>query len=138
MIKSADWLAEIEDWVGTPYHHQQKSRYGCDCIGLLIGALRELGVDYSDFDQIDRPGIPRDSYLEDQVLLRSNACDHAIPGSVILFYYGKVAYARHIGVALSDQRVIHASRDAGKVIISRPVEKRSLKLKYRWLHCIIS
>ena len=39
-----DNLAEqAVQWIGVKYEHRGTTRYGCDCTGLIIGCLRELG-----------------------------------------------------------------------------------------------
>jgi cell wall-associated NlpC family hydrolase len=38
-------------WIGTPYLHQHRVKgFGVDCVGLLIGVCRELGLVDPSFD----------------------------------------------------------------------------------------
>lgn len=38
-------VAEARSWLGTPFMHQQSSQgVGVDCVGLILGVGRELGV----------------------------------------------------------------------------------------------
>lgn len=47
----AQVVAKAREWLGTPYHHQARLRaVGVDCIGLLIGVCRELGLVEPSFD----------------------------------------------------------------------------------------
>lgn len=36
---------EALKWVGTPYKHMGKTKNGCDCLGLVIGILENLGIE---------------------------------------------------------------------------------------------
>lgn len=50
MTKRADVVAEARSWIGTPFQHQQSMKgVACDCIGLVMGVARMLGVISSDF-----------------------------------------------------------------------------------------
>ena len=51
MTTRADVVAEARTWIGTPWHHAARLKgVGVDCVGLLIGVARELGIVTSDFD----------------------------------------------------------------------------------------
>jgi len=44
MARGDQFLAEVREWIGTPFHpHAAAKGAGCDCKGLLWGAARELG-----------------------------------------------------------------------------------------------
>ncbi len=50
-VTRSDVISEARSWIGTPYVHQHRAkRHGVDCIGLVIGVCRELGVVAPDFD----------------------------------------------------------------------------------------
>jgi cell wall-associated NlpC family hydrolase len=36
--------AEARKWVGTPYKHMGKTRNGCDCLGLVMGVMSNIGI----------------------------------------------------------------------------------------------
>ena len=48
VITPEDFLREARSWVGTRYVHQGRVKRnahnlgGCDCLGLLVGVVREL------------------------------------------------------------------------------------------------
>lgn len=51
MTTGADVVQAARAWLGTPYHHQARLRgVGVDCLGLLIGVCRELGLVHPTFD----------------------------------------------------------------------------------------
>lgn len=51
MITRADIVAEARTWVGTPWVHQHRVKgHAVDCVGLVIGVARNLGLVPADFD----------------------------------------------------------------------------------------
>ena len=54
MIDGAAVAAAARTWVGTPYLHQARGPKGpdggTDCVGLLIGVAKELGIIQGDYD----------------------------------------------------------------------------------------
>lgn len=46
-----DVVREARSWLDTPYIHQHRSKgHGVDCVGLVIGVARALGLVEPDFD----------------------------------------------------------------------------------------
>lgn len=49
-ITEEQFVAEARSWIGTQYHHQgrlkrtNKHKGGCDCLGLILGVLGNLGM----------------------------------------------------------------------------------------------
>lgn len=55
MITGLDVLAEARTWLGTPFRHQGRVKgVGVDCLGLVVGVGRSLGL-----SQADGTGYPR-------------------------------------------------------------------------------
>lgn len=51
MTTRAEVIAVARSWLATPFHHQARAKgAGVDCIGLVIGVSRELGLVAADFD----------------------------------------------------------------------------------------
>ena len=49
MATQAEVVAAARGWIGTPFQHQARLRgVGVDCIGVVVGVARELGL--SDYD----------------------------------------------------------------------------------------
>jgi len=50
MISADDLIENARSWVGVPFLHQGRSRYGADCLGFIAACLEELGsttfIDY--------------------------------------------------------------------------------------------
>lgn len=59
MIGRKTIVAEAREWLGTPYHHQARLRgVGVDCVGLVIGVARSLGIVAPEFDVGGYPRTP--------------------------------------------------------------------------------
>ena len=111
-------------WLGTPYRHQGSRRgVGADCLGLLRGVWREvIGPEpdpvppYTrDWAEID----PRDP------LLRAAArhfppTGAIVPGAVLVFRWSPGASAKHCGIAVGSDRMVHAYAGAGVVESALP------------------
>ena len=38
-------VTQARTWIGTPFHHQARLKgKGCDCLGLIVGVVDELGL----------------------------------------------------------------------------------------------
>ncbi len=113
-------------WIGVPYEHRGTTRNGCDCSGLLIGVMRELGY-LKDFVY---PSYPRDWCLHSFVrkhnyitkYIRKYANQVAISGKqlgdILLFRYAKVIC--HTGIYVGKDLFIHS-------YLFRPVSYGTLK-----------
>jgi cell wall-associated NlpC family hydrolase len=131
------WLTEINRWKDSeaPYHHQQASIHGCDCIGLVLGALKECGKDYLHFDQAHRPESPKDDYMERMIKDHSEECGMC-PGAIVLFYVGKCPYARHIAIVEKPPFIIHSALQEQKVALKRLEKRPSIRYEFRWMDVV--
>jgi NlpC/P60 family putative phage cell wall peptidase len=101
-------------WAGTPYHHQASTKaIGTDCLGLVRGIWREL---YGS-EPVTVPGYSRDwAEASGCETLYDAARAHfteiptasATDGDVLLFRWRKNAVAKHVGILMSRDRLIHA------------------------------
>jgi NlpC/P60 family putative phage cell wall peptidase len=101
-------------WAGTPYHHQASTKHvGTDCLGLVRGVWREL---YGR-EPARVPGYSRDwAEASGRETLYDAACKHfieipkqdATSGDVLLFRWREGMAAKHVGILLARQRLIHA------------------------------
>jgi len=102
-------------WIDTPYHHQARAKgLGVDCVGLVIGVGRELGLCAPEFDVPPYARTPDGSSLVHQAgaLMQRLPVDAALqPGQVIVVAFG--GDPQHLGI-LGDYRhgglsIIHAA-----------------------------
>jgi len=102
------------------YEHRGTSRNGCDCTGLIIGALKELGYlkNYklrkypSDWNLHSKA----DNYIVQEISKFADEITKPNAGDVVLFYFGKCV--AHVGVIIEDGLFIHCHRASKKVKVS--------------------
>lgn len=108
-------VAAARGWLGTPWHHQGRLKgVGVDCVGLVIGVARELGL-----SAVDVTGYPRRPGPTDVL----NGCRahmtpvmEPMPGDVLAFAIdGQV---QHLAIA-SDIGMIHALAAMRRVVEHR-------------------
>lgn len=122
-VTRTDIVAEARRWLGTPWQHQQRLRgQAVDCVGLVIGVARSVGLVPPDWDVTGYGRTPDGTLLQlcDQHLQR---IDRAAlqPGDVVAVamdvdpqHLGIVADYRHGGLS-----VIHAASHHGRVVEHR-------------------
>lgn len=126
MAKKAKELANLK----IPYKHRGKTRRGCDCSGLLILIMNELGY----LQNFKLPKYPIDwnlhsfaykhNYLTEYIAKYASQVekDDRQPGDVLLFKYAKVIC--HSGIFVGNGLFVHS-------YILRPVSFATLNSS-RW------
>lgn len=107
-------IVQAQQWLGTPYHHRQWSRWGCDCVGLLIGLAQELGVDLGDPRLLPAYSQSWHLYRAENLLeetlatlgLQHKSLDCRQPGDIVAFRFGRPTIS-HVGILVAPARVIH-------------------------------
>ena len=124
MATRADICAAALTWQWTPYHHgAYLKEVGCDCIGLLIGVAREVGI----LPESWRPCVysPQWHVHRNEELLRETLhtlgapclpLAERLPGHILLFKFGKVC--SHAAILLPEHRIIHAVRSVRRVVVT--------------------
>jgi len=107
-MNAAKSIAEARSYIGTPWRHRGRSRFGIDCIGLIVNAVAAGGIvmrDRRDYGRepwrdglrgelVEHFGDPViDLQPGDVVLMRFE--DHPEPGHV-----GLIADYAHGGLSL--------------------------------------
>ena len=93
---SADaFVAAARSYVGVPWRHLGRARTGADCIGLVLLAAREVGVELPDPAPYARE--PQGTRLLEGILAHATRVADALPGDVLLFRLG--LYGGHVGIA---------------------------------------
>ena len=116
---------EAQRWAGTPYHHQGR-RFGqsCDCIGLILGVGRALGLKVpSDGEMPKYSALPHDGMCEkmaDRYLVRQMQAI-PFPGQVGLFFVTARGVGQHFCIFSWHEKtqrntMIHAFEGGRKVI----------------------
>lgn len=112
-MNAADIVAAARGWVGTPFHHQGRVKgAGVDCIGLVIGVARELGLldgyDYTAYGRIPNPVV-----FGRELRANMDPVAGPAPGCVLWFAWSRAP--QHVGI-VSDTGLIHAFATAGRVV----------------------
>ncbi len=120
-ITGNEILEQARTWIGTPYHHAGRSKgAGVDCIGLVVGAARELGIAVS----LDTTAYNRGDNLALMTGGLAHFCDAVpegdclSPGDVLIFRGGRILHhvAIYAGQNTNDQHtMIHVYDAAGFV-----------------------
>lgn len=93
-------VAEARAWVGTPYQHQQRLRgVAVDCVGLVIGVGRALGLCAPDFDLSGYGRTPdgRSLLTECDALMTRVRRDAIAPGHVLVLRFARDP--QHLAIA---------------------------------------
>ena len=100
------FVQEARTWLDTPYQHQGRLKgIACDCIGLVIGTARALGL--SDFEITDygrRPDGRLRPVMETQLDIIAVA--DAQPADVLLFQWDSCPI--HVAILATEATMIHA------------------------------
>jgi NlpC/P60 family putative phage cell wall peptidase len=114
-------VAEARAWIGTPYRHQgARKQIGCDCLGLVIGIWRAV---YGSEPERPRPYAPDWAEAGGKDLFLAAASRHCrekpvadlAAGDLILFRWRDHLPAKHAGIAVENNRFVHAYQGSAVV-----------------------
>ncbi|MCX8003672.1 MAG: C40 family peptidase [Burkholderiaceae bacterium] len=126
-------LSVLRSMQGVPWHTGGRSRAGVDCVGLLIVALRECGIEpHTDMVgyslRIGAHVLPRE--LDASPLLE-RAQPPLQAGDVCLMRIYDAP--RHLAVALEDAQMIHATYGHGvRIVQMSPLWLDRIAGIWRW------
>lgn len=105
---AADFVATLNSFIGTKYLWGGVSPYGADCSGLTYICGRVNGID-----------LPRDAQPQFLYIKQSVNKGDLKTGDLVFFNSEKdLNSISHVGVYIGEDHFIHASKSAGKVVIS--------------------
>lgn len=137
-------VIQARTWLGTPFHHQARLKgKGCDCLGLIVGVVDELGLKdvhgrlLSSYDEITYPKEPDGAYLIDKltdILIEVPIAD-ARAGDLALFKVRE--NPQHLAILTDYENtlgMIHSFAPSRRVVEHRLDEdwKSRLLKVYRW------
>lgn len=109
-------------WLGTPYHHQASLKgIGCDCLGLIRGLWREIVGPEPEVlppytrDWGDATGSEALIAAGCRHLVRLDALSEAGAGDVLVFRMRDHGVAKHAGILVTRDRLIHAQEELGVI-----------------------
>ena len=122
-MNAPDFIRAATACVGVKWRHQGRNPgIALDCIGLLIAAGEACGYDFGEVPPYGREPLP--GFLIGEIGKRAERIEQWPPqaGDVLVleFVQGK---PQHMGIALSDDRLIHTSMSVRRVTIE-PIDER--------------
>ena len=98
------------------YEHRGTTRNGCDCTGLIIGALREMGY-LKDYKLRSYPPdwnlhAKADNYIVEEINKYADRVTNPDVGDIVLFYFGRCV--AHVGVIIENGLFVHCHRASKK------------------------
>lgn len=113
-------VAKIWKSLGVRYQHRGITRKGCDCTGLVIGILQELGYMKNYKLRIYPPDWNLHAFADDHIVKEvEKVADKIVKpdiGDLVLFYFGKCV--AHIGIIIENGLFIHCHRSSKKCVVS--------------------
>lgn len=118
MTTTSDIVTAARVYIGTPFHHQQRTRgYGVDCVGLVVCAARDAGLTVRDVTDYSR-----DPDGETLVGMLSAQLDPVRigweAGDVMTFWVVRPGLPQHVGIFAH-----HADRE-WPTLIHAPVGRK--------------
>ena len=109
-----------KNWIGTPFVVGGYTKYGCDCIGLIIGILNECCIDikpyeYLEFGNYNHLDLDKILDIMQKYCIKINN-DSIKIGDIIMFSGNKNTAHFAIVSNLLPLSIIHAHQSVGKVV----------------------
>lgn len=116
MIARAEIVREARSWIDVPYVHQGRSRYGVDCIGLVL-CVRAAVEDWPLGRTFTRnyARCPKDVLLLSIVEENATRLEEPEQGCMILIKWPRAATPTHAGI-YADGNIIHAYQRVMRVV----------------------
>ena len=115
-------IEAARSWIDTPYRHQHSTKgAGCDCLGLIRGVYREL---HDGEPEVMPNYSPSWGEVEGRELMLEAAARHLTPvpvadrqpGDVLIFRMRRGMIAKHCGIMVTPDRMVHAYQGVDRVV----------------------
>lgn len=113
-IAAQQIVEDARSWLGVPFQHQGRTRYGVDCVGLPV-CIRHARIPWPEaLAEVVYPRNPtgRLEELIGQLLTRITAPE---VGCIAAIAWPKQNQVSHVGI-LTPDTIIHAYAQAGRVV----------------------
>lgn len=121
MVTRQDVVDAARSWLDTPYRHQGRLKgVAVDCVGLVLGVCKELGLECSDVEGYSRR--PDGTLLPEMRRQTANVDPgQQQAGDLIVFHWNHDPL--HLGILTSPDTMIHAFALVRKVTEHRLDDK---------------
>lgn len=120
MIPAIRLVEEARALLGVPWRHQGRTRKGVDCIGLVLLAAQNAGVDLIKVSGINPPRTYSrnpDPKLYELVHQICKKTEEVSPGCLLFFKFEADKHPRHFGIYTESGTVIHAESVTRRMVI---------------------
>lgn len=118
---------QARTWIDTKFVHHGRLKKngdfdgGCDCLGLLIGVLRELQIDVDFSDDKNYSRIINDDILINncEKYLNEKSISNLETGDIAIFQFRKKLPPQHLGIiSKMDDKItlIHSYSKVGRIV----------------------
>lgn len=115
MPKSSDVIDEARKWLGVPFQHQGRTRFGIDCAGLVEQVALALGVLPAGYRAPRNYARRPNGTMHELVTTYCAKLARAEPGCIVLFQFPKATTPGHIGIC-TGATLIHAHARTRRVV----------------------
>lgn len=126
----------VKEWkdLDVRYEHRGTSRRGCDCTGLIIGSLQEMGYmkNYKlrNYPKDWNVHAKADNHIVEEVIKVADEIKTPDIGDLALFTFCKCV--AHVGVVIENGLFIHCFVDSEKVTVSSLWNSRWTKRLFKF------
>lgn len=116
MIAGADIASEARRWLGVPYVHQGRTRFGVDCVGFII-CVRDAVEAWPQGMAVIRnyARAPTDGLLVDVLAQHCTRIEAVEEGCLLTIRWPLTKHTSHLALYAGGS-IIHAYQRAGKVV----------------------
>jgi cell wall-associated NlpC family hydrolase len=107
-------VAAARTYLGVPFRHQGRNRYGLDCAGLVIAAYADAGVVLHDLPAYGREPWKDGLRAAVETSFKPAPDDDMIAGDVLLFRVRREP--QHVAMVTGANSMIHCYATVGKVV----------------------
>lgn len=128
-----DFVKTALTWEGVPWRRVGCTREGVNCLGLLVGVIKECGLlkDVSGKEaqaQFPRPMVPGDMLRKANEDLDPIHISDAVPGDLLMFRIAGEVQHITIITHLNPLQIIHSDNSTGR----KNAQVRHSVLPYGW------
>lgn len=118
MIPAQQLIDESRKLIGTPWKHTGRTTRGVDCVGMVLLAAKNAGVDLAQYGVRDQAVYGRGAQplLLEKVEQYCKRIAEPVPGCLLFFRFYNDRHPKHFGIYTERDTMIHADTKRGLVV----------------------